>query len=115
MEHIRIAVETCARRLTAAGLLGVATIVALLGSDSRLAVDATALLLSLEAALLWQLGRAVHVLPLDRAPAWLVVPGSERRGRKVLDALMAEALQSCARLMMVPVALAWGAALAVRL
>ena len=115
MEHIRIAVETYARRLTAAGLLGVATIVALLGPDSRLEVDATAILLSLEAALLWQLGQVVHILPLDRTPAWLVVPGSEQRCRKVFAALMAEALRSCARLMVVPVALAWGAALAVRM
>jgi hypothetical protein len=115
MDRIRTAVEISARRIAATGLLGIATLVAFLAGHPRLAVDATAILLSLEAALLWQFAHLAPRFPFERAPAWLVLPGNEQRCRKVFGLLMAEALRGCARRMAVPVVVAWGAALLLRL
>ncbi len=112
MDRIRHAAEAVVRRIAVAGLLVIATIVALLLRQPRLAFDAVALLLSVEALVLWQLGNAGPWLRLGRTPAWLTLPGAGHRSRAIYAALLAETFRAYAVRFTVPAALAWAADLA---
>lgn len=112
MDSIRHAAEVSVRRIVLAGLLAVATVVALLLRQPRLAFDAVAVLLTAEALVLWQLGRAAPGLDPGRAPAWLTLPGAGRRCRAAYAAALAETFRAYAVRLAVPAALAWAADIA---
>ena len=112
MDSIRHAVETSVRRIVGIGLLAIGTLVFAAGARWRL--DLTALLLAIEALALWQLGWAAPMLPLERAPAWLFLPGSDRRRRAIYTALLAEVFRAYAG-RLAAAGLAWAAALAAHL
>ena len=93
------------------GLVAIAATVVALGHHPRLAMDATAILLGLEAVALWRLAEAAPNLPPaglfgDRAAAWIQTPGSERRRRRMIADLLAESLRAWSRRLAVPAALA---------
>ena len=112
MDRIRHAAETVVRRIAVAGLLVIATVVATLLRQPRLAFDAVAVLLSVEALVLWQLGNSAPWLNFGRAPAWLTLPGAGRRSRTIYAALLAETFRTYALRFAVPAALAWAADIA---
>jgi len=112
MDHIRHAAEASVRRIVLAGVLAIATVVALLLRHPRLAFDAVAVLLTVEALVLWQLGSPAPWLRPGRVPAWLTLPGAGRRSRAAYAALLAETFRAYALRFTVPAALAWAADIA---
>ncbi len=109
MDRIRQAAEISVRRIVLAGLLAVATVVVLLLRQPRLALDAVALLLTAEALGLWLLGNSAPWLFPGGSPAWLTLPGAERRSRAMYAALLAETCRAWAVRFTAPVVLAWAA------
>ena len=75
MDQIRHAAETFVRRFAMTGLLVIATVVAALLRHPRLAADVVALLLTVEALVLWQMGSWAPWLRNGRAPGamWMIV------------------------------------------
>ena len=112
MDRIRHAAEASVRRIAMAGILVIATLVMPLLPHPRLAFDALALLLTVEALVLWQLGHSAPGLGLGRGPAWLTLPGAGRRSRAIYAALLAETFRAYAVRFTVPAALAWAADIA---
>ncbi len=114
MDQIRHAAETVVRRIAMTGLLVIATLVAALLRHPRLAFDAVALLLTVEALVLWQLGAWAPWLRAGRAPVWLTLPGAGRRSRAIYAALLAESFRAYAVKFALSAAAAWLADLVVR-
>jgi hypothetical protein len=107
MDSIRRTVETAVRRLATIGLLLIATLLA----AAHWRLDVAAVLLAAEALLLLRLSWAAPSLPLERAPAWMLLPGSDRGRRPVYARLLAEALRSYAERLGVAATIVWAAAM----
>ncbi|MGE5505732.1 MAG: hypothetical protein ACM31L_15030 [Actinomycetota bacterium] len=110
MDELRRFAETTVRRWVGAGALAVAAAVAPLIDRPALALPAGALLLSLAAALLWQMSHMSG--GFSGGPAWLPIErGRGRSARADLDRLFGEALAQWALRAALAAALAWAAAL----
>jgi len=119
MDQLREAVEASVRRVALLGLFAIAAAVAALGHHPRLAMDATAILLGLEAVVLWRLAEAAPNLPPtglfgNRAAAWVRAPGSDRHRRRMIADLLAESLRAWSWRLAVPAAMASAIDLAAR-
>ncbi|MDA8229735.1 MAG: hypothetical protein M0006_00175 [Magnetospirillum sp.] len=115
MDRLRDTAEASVRRIALTGLLVIATLVAPLGGQPRMALDITAVLLSLETAVLWQLGVFAPQMPFGRSEAWLTLPGADRRQRAMFARMLAETFRRYARRLAIATGLAWLADLVARL
>ena len=111
MDQLREAVEAEIRRIALLGLMAILAAVAALGHHPRLALDAAAILLGLEAVVLWRLAEAAPDLPPSnlfggRAAIWDESRGNDRRRRRMIADLAAESLRAWSRRLAVPAALA---------
>lgn len=107
MDRLRLAAESTVRRVAGIGLLIIATVAGLLGRQPVAALDATTLLLTVEALILWQCGAMPPPLPFGRRELWLTLPGQERRHREIFAALLAENFRAYGRRFAVPAGMAW--------
>jgi hypothetical protein len=115
MDRIRSAIEASIRRYAGIGLLGVAIVATALSAHPRMALDASALLLTLETAVLWQLATAPGV-PFGRAAAWVPLDGAVgRRQEARIKALFAETCRAYARRLATATLAVWAADIAAHL
>jgi len=110
MDQLREAVEAEIRRIALLGLMAIAAAVAALGHHPRLAMDAAAILVGLEAVALWRLADAAPDLPTThlfggRKAAWIGARGNDPRRRRMIADLAAESLRAWSRRLAVPAAL----------
>ncbi len=114
MDRLRSAVEAHVRRFAGFGVLAIAVVVATLSGHSRMALDATAILLTLETLILWRMSEA-RAIPFGRMEAWLPLDGQDGRHRARIKALFAEACRAYSRRLAAAAAIAWAADIAARL
>lgn len=111
MERIRYFAEISVRRAAGFGLLTIALVAIALSADPAMALRATAILLTLEAALLWHGGQASGRIDYKRREVWLLLDGKhglpENRAQEVISRIMAETLRAYAKRLAGPAATAW--------
>ncbi|NFV80717.1 hypothetical protein [Magnetospirillum aberrantis] len=119
MDRIRYFADVSVRRAAGLGLLGIALVVAALHFDRGLALDALAVLLTLETLTLYQLGRRAHRVPCERREVWVMMDGQHGMGdgriQRVVSEIMRETFQVYARRLAGPAAAAWVVDLGMRL
>lgn len=120
MDRIRYFAELSVRRATGFGLLAIGLVAVGLSFDPALAARATAILLTLEAAILWRFSLRSDVTPFRRREVWLLLDGEhglgcDRRAQRVISEVMRETFDAWSRRLAGPAAACWTFDLAVRL
>lgn len=118
MDRIRYFAEMSVRRAAGFGLLAIGLVVVACGYDPPLALRVLAILLSVEALVLYHCSLGSHRVPCRRREVWLLLdgrPGMGDRAQDVISRIMAETFAAYARRLAGPAAAAWIADLGFRL
>lgn len=119
MDRIQYFADLSVRRAAGFGLLAIALVALGLSFEPELAMRASAILLSLEAAILWQLGQRSHRVHYKRREVWLMLDGKhgmqENRLQEIISEVMAQTYRTQAQRLAGPAVAAWIVDLGMRL
>lgn len=112
MDRIRYFAEMSVRRAAGFGLLAIGLIAVALSFDPALAVRATAILLTLESAILWRFSLRSDRVPFTRREVWLLLDrkhgmGDDRHAQRVISQVMRDTFDTASRRLAGPAAACW--------
>lgn len=110
MDRIRYLADLSVRRGAGLGLVAIALVVMALHYDIALALNALAVLLTVEAATLFLLGMRSHRVPCQRREVWAMMDGEHGMGdrvQRVISEIMRETFRAYGGRLVGPVLAAW--------